>query len=533
MNKEVKLLLLALVITSWAKAGLGSTWTLWFVDCAVLFGFMATLAKYPGERMSLCRNLIPILCLAICCSISFLNPSYKVLTPKEWHDLEVDEYFSKELNVEKTDALRNGFRNIISVQEKDPNLSLALFFDMKNRYYARFGSTQSACTKLLKLYEDKIKSPTAEFFPSSPTLTKSNMFSCMHFILQIMFGVIMFFSVRTRREIRICTFIIAINAGLLALIGIIQKIHYVPHDNLKEIFGIWDTPEPRYFYSSFTYKNHWSCFAIVSLFLSIAILRYQINHSSQKLIHNKKVLILFIIILCIIISIPHSGSRSGFVILILGLSILACKTLINFKRSQTKIKPVLWVPFLIVVISILTFSFLLNRDTTKEMKSNTLSQIDDLSNKKMPLRILLWQDLVDQIESKTTWGYGFNSYRAVNPIFQSDQVRNIRSIGLEYAHHKYTPLVGHGHNDFLEYISEFGVWLFLLLFIYPLIAMSKMFRSPSIFSKIGLLGCIAFLCFSLVDFPSRTPACLLLYASALALGCKYAHLSASNTASKI
>jgi O-antigen ligase len=533
MNREAQFLLFALVITSWAKAGFASSWNLWFIDGAVLFCILATFLKYPNDRMSLCQNLMPVLCLAVCCSISFLNPSYKVLTPKEWYDLNIDDYFSHEPNLEKTNALRNGFRNIISIQQTDPNLSIALFFDLKNNYYDNFGSSQSPCTRLLSLYESKIKRPNVEFLPSSPTLTKSNIFSCGHFLFQIMFGIVMYFSVRTRKEIRICIYVVAINAGLLALIGIIQKINYVPHDNLKEIFGIWDTPEPRYFYSSFTYKNHWSCFAIVSLFLTIAVLHYQIKHARRKLTHDVKSFVLLGIIVCIIISIPHSGSRSGFLVLIFGFVVLAFNKLLHLMRSKSKIKPTFLVLFSIVVFAVFSFSFSLNRETTKEMKTNTSTQLNELSNNNMPLRLLLWQDLLNQIKSKTTWGHGFDSYRAVNPIFQSYQVRKMRSIGLEHAHQKYTPLVGHGHNDILELISEFGVWMFLILFIYPLIAFTRILRGPSIFPKFGLLSFLAYLCFSFVDFPSRTPACLLLCASTLALCCKYAHLSMSNSVTKI
>ena len=34
-----------------------------------------------------------------------------------------------------------------------------------------------------------------------------------------------------------------INSGLLAIVGLWQKLNYIPSDNLLEILGIWDTPE--------------------------------------------------------------------------------------------------------------------------------------------------------------------------------------------------------------------------------------------------------------------------------------------------
>ncbi len=201
-------------------------------------------------------------------------------------------------------------------------------------------------------------------------------------------------------------------------------------------------------------------------------------------------------------------------------------------RSKTKFKPTFIALFSIVFFAILAFSFSLNRETTKEMKTNTLSQLNELSNNNLPLRVLLWQDLLSQIQSNTSWGHGFDSYRAVNPIFQSYPVRKMRSIGLADAHQKYTPLVGHGHNDILEFISEFGVWMVLILFIYPLFTTCKILRGHSILPKIGLLACTIYFCFSLLDFPSRTPACLLLFTSTLAVCCKYERLSSSNSTSK-
>ena len=498
----------------------------------MLFCIFATVLKYPAERMSLWRNLIPILCLCFCCAISFLNPSYKVLTPKEWHDLNIDTYFSQEQNIEKTNMVRSGFRNIISIQETDPQLALALFFDLKNNYQDNFDSYPSPCTKLLDLYECNIKRSNIELLPSSTTMSKSIAFSFVYFVFQIIFGIAMYFSLRTRKEIRQCIYVIAINAGLLAIIGIIQKINYVPHDHLKEIFGIWDTPEPRYFYSSFTYKNHWSCFAIVSLFLTLAILHYQLNHAKQKLTHDFKTFVLLGIVFCIIISIPHSGSRSGILILASGFVLLAFVKILNLLRSKTKVNSTFLFFSTFAICCILAFSFSLNRETTKEMQVNTLTQLDVLSDGKLPMRLLLWQDLLNQIKKKTAWGHGFDSYRAVNPIFQSYQVRKMRSSGLKHAHHKYTPLVGHGHNDILELISEFGIWMFLILCIYPLIAFSRILHCPSSFPKFCLLAFLAYLCFSLIDFPSRTPACLLICVTSLALSIRYAQLSTSHSVSK-
>ena len=52
----------------------------------------------------------------------------------------------------------------------------------------------------------------------------------------------------------------------------LSKINYEFSEDAVEILGIWDAPEPRYYFSTFTYKNHWSAFAIMSFFVGCSLL---------------------------------------------------------------------------------------------------------------------------------------------------------------------------------------------------------------------------------------------------------------------
>tara|TARA_Y100001934_G_scaffold136764_1_gene165094 strand:- start:629 stop:1156 length:528 start_codon:yes stop_codon:yes gene_type:complete len=167
----------------------------------------------------------------------------------------------------------------------------------------------------------------------------------------------------------------------------------------------------------------------------------------------------------------------------------------------------------------------MSRTTSQEMLNNTLSQYHDFKAGKSPLRFSLWKDLIRQIRHTPVWGSGFDSYRAINPLYQSKEIRTQRSYGLEFAHHNYTPLVGHGHCDVLEYASEFGIPLVIIFFLYPLLCLRTTLKCPSEFPIILLIGCLSFLLFSLVDFPSRTPVCLLLCGALLGASAKYAELT--------
>ena len=61
------------------------------------------------------------------------------------------------------------------------------------------------------------------------------------------------------------------------------------------------------------------------------------------------------------------------------------------------------------------------------MISNSKEQIKSISSGKLPLRILLWKDISKQIINNPFFGYGFNSYKSINPIYQSLEVRELEA----------------------------------------------------------------------------------------------------------
>jgi hypothetical protein len=123
---------------------------------------------------------------------------------------------------------------------------------------------------------------------------------------------------------------------------------------------------------------------------------------------------------------------------------------------------------------------------------------------------------------KPSFGHGFNSYPSINPLFQSNYVRDARSVGLEAAHNPYIPLVAHAHNDWIEWWCEWGLLGMLILFI-PLlvVAISVLLGNFSLNSKLLMAGVVMILLYSFIDFPTRTPACLILFCFtfAVALTC--------------
>ena len=102
----------------------------------------------------------------------------------------------------------------------------------------------------------------------------------------------------------------------------------------------------------------------------------------------------------------------------------------------------------------------------------------------------------------------------------------MRQVGLEAAHSDYTPLINHGHNDLLEFFSEFG-WFGFILSVLPmtLILLRGILFSQSYLARSILLGSLCYLAYSVIDFPQRTPACLLTMLGVSALALKYSEVS--------
>ena len=525
MNKTLLYLLTCiLLLVSWAKAGLAGDWILFTVDATVTISFIFLLVRNKTLSHSLV-SFIPIALVIIQFLISYHNPTYKVPNNKDWAELGIENSLAQETNIEKIVMVSESFKNIMVLSKTNPSLSHTVFFDFKNRYHDKFPNSITASAELITDYENLI---TLSPYPLLPTLTisdKSTYVQFLHKICQLTMGLIFFYLCNKRIIIRRILLIFSLNTGLLAIVGIWQKLNYIPSETVLEILGIWDAPEPRYYFSTFTYKNHWCAFALINIYITTALLIHKWRKYGNQSLRMFQPYLLFVSLSFTIISIPLSGSRSGSLLLVFSFFIIILFVLrfSNIKR----LKSLILLSCCCTAFIFLLFIFMnkLHKDSQSEMLTNFKTQINDLKYGKLPLRILLWRDLCGQISHKPLLGYGFNSYSVVNPIYQSSEVRAMRSIVLSNAHHQFTPLVKYGHNDWLEKISEFGLVGFLISFPYLLIIIFIFIKSTSKTSKILIISVLVFLTYSVVDFPSQTPICLLLFSSVIGLSAKYSFLT--------
>lgn len=501
----------------WLNAGLAGEWLSRLFAIIVFVLFVKTIFVNRKEMKSIWCIFLPIIYLLLLFLISSFNINFQKLDELKWKSLDLENAIVKETDPEKIEMINNHFRNIYLMEKQDPELAIAIFFNLKNLYLKTFGNNPTPALSTISKYENLITRNTSHFIPSSIIASHSIIPDYLYIIFSILFFYICYLSFHNKKSIRRLLMTLFISSGILASVGIYQKYNYAPINNTPEIFGIWNAPEPRYFFSSFTYKNHWSCFAVISLSVGFAFLLRNIHINNDYFLRSK--IIPFVSLICFILftSIVYSASRSGVIISVLFILILF--PYIKIVKSK--------VFFVIIFLSFSIFfiSFKDNKSIA-EMNNNTKQQIEQLKLGGLPLRLHLWHDLYQQISLKTFWGYGMNSYRSINPIHQSNEVLKMRSIGLQYAHESYTPLIGHGHNDWLELFSEIG-WIGFTFVLLPalLLILREIISSQSIFAKSLFLGCFAYCLFSIVDFPIRTPACFVTFCGIFGVALKYSKLS--------
>ena len=522
-----------LVVISWGKAGLLSPWGEWFIATVVLTGVIGVLLLRSSEGGSFVFPWKPLapFALFVCLVVtSLFNPTHH--RPDEISfDLEAFEEAARH-EPALVPLVGDEFSDIQALARTDPGRAIALFYRFRMDFQQKFGLVDSRFGSFIERYEKNLKLGHSRWLPSCVTADATTWKKCYPVALLALQAVMLWHFLKSRRLIRRLLLTIVVNGLLLAVAGTLQKLSYDPGDNIKEIWGLWDAPEPRYYFASFTYKNHWSAFSLLCLGVATGLAWREIHRKGSMAWRKSMLPCCVTAAVLIAITIPLSGSRSGTFFLVIFLICLAFASgwsaTGGFSRPLKRLVAFGGAVFacILVASSILWFGAGLHRETKSEAIGNTLQQWESLQKGSMPMRYYLWKDTWTMFLDKPVFGHGLGSFRALHPLYQSQEYKKQREFGLEYAHRRLKPLTEHSHNDWFQYLAETGIVGVTLLVIVPALGMwqhRRLWRTPMIWS---LLGCLLLATYSFVDFPSRTPACLVLFVTTFALTLKYAALDA-------
>jgi O-antigen ligase len=281
----------------------------------------------------------------------------------------------------------------------------------------------------------------------------------------------------------------------------------------EKIVALLEITDKRNYFSSFAYKNHWAAFCILCITHGFAILLS--NYKRRENLNKKNILLNISLFSTILLTFFLIDTRSSFLVLLL---LVVCVFSLFLRRKNI---------FIVLGILFITFLLIIKTDLYKSnVFKHTYSQFEHFKNGSLPLRLLLWSDCLNQISDKTFFGYGTNSYKVLNPIFQSQETVSSRYSVTENAHHVFTPVIETAHSDFLQSLIEYGFVAYVLV-IFPLCfyLLHLFITSKSYYIRTLCIGCLMHLVYSIIDLPNKSLAIYMLFIFTLVIIISYSRVS--------
>ena len=352
-----------------------------------------------------------------------------------------------------------------------------------------------------------------EWMPASALAPESRTKVLSLGMLLAVTGPCTFFLFERRQTIRILLWLVVANIVVLAICGLFVKLT----GNTK-ILGKFEPADARYFFSTFTYKNHGGAYCLIALGAMGALASHDLQTRTDRWARSRRSVLPILVLASVLvgITVPLSGSRSCtilyglFLIFFLGKLLSRMMTTPKGFGKGTNVL-LSGATALTVGIGVLALSLFLHTETREEMQRTTARQFENMKQGKIETRFYISRDTLKMYREKPVWGWGLGTYRFI--INDPD-----RFLGDE---HEYSYV--YAHNDWLHYMAEIGIIGFGLL-VALLISPFILYKAQGLLNPVSswLWGTVFLLwSYSFVEFPCRTPAVSTLLTVIIALGTKY------------
>ncbi len=311
--------------------------------------------------------------------------------------------------------------------------------------------------------------------------------------------------------------ILALNAGFISLVGLIQSA--LGNQTIPGVFATADEGQGLY-YATFLYKNHAAAFLNLGLAACLAAYFNFTNYRARNPSNPSPVFaILGLVILAAVI---FSKSRFGFLGSLGILAIFLSLALAGIHRSGISKR---WLAAGVGVASLLALAggfYLLKSPETAHLETLNRDITEDFSFKQ---RKSGYQSGWAMFAEKPILGWGAGNFRHGYRRFQDLETEREEIVHPWMARRNQNFFWEHMHNDYLESLIELGVVGTALLFSIPayffrIILKSKRWKDPVILMLLAGLGSTAG--HALVDFPFRNLAVLVTWFSLLAITARLA-----------
>ncbi len=314
----------------------------------------------------------------------------------------------------------------------------------------------------------------------------STRFALIQLLIYLVFFAAALVFINSRKRLQILIAGIIIFASLMAFFGILQYLA-----KLEAIYGLRLSGQAIPF-ASFINQHHFAAFMEMSIGLTVALL-------FGKAVKKDKNLLLIISAVIMGIAVILTGSRGGFLSLLGVLAFIITANLLGKKEGERssgfRRNFALIGGGVALVLVLFGAVFLLGGDQSLLRGTGLQNASGDLSSG----RTHFWQTALKIFFDYPIFGVGLNAFGTAFP---------------NYDTWNGTLRVEQAHNDYLQMLTEAGIFGFLcvagfifLLFKKTLRTLSKttdVFRRHAAIGAIA--GCFGILLHSFFDFPLRTPS---------------------------
>lgn len=305
----------------------------------------------------------------------------------------------------------------------------------------------------------------------------------------------------------------AINSAILAILGIITPL--LGNKYLSWLTSIFILPPYSRFsfsnsgyFSTFGYANHAASFFLLHLGLTCGLFfYYYIDRKQHRRITLKTGILLMIILLQFyVLHRCHSSYGMIFSWMIMALFVFYSLYLVILKNHKKRIKSrfIVTVVILILAASLFGVYFMARGDILSEL--STIKKPVKYSKEQSAEKLWYMSAALDIWRHSPIFGIGGGSYSEYLRYYErpnSNQDKYIKT---------HEPGKANVHNDFIQYLCEFGiVGIGLLIATFVLLA-AKIIKNKAWkqgFVLFGLLGMSGVLIQSMIDVPFRNPSVII------------------------
>lgn len=305
--------------------------------------------------------------------------------------------------------------------------------------------------------------------------------------------------VTRRRTLQLLLTVLIVNAGLLAVFGIAQRAL-----GADKMFWIWPQPG-NYFVSTFIYKNHAGAYFNLMLSLCAAMAYWHFSRASRRFDKSNPGGVFAFVGILVAMLVIFSYSRTATLLCLPYLAVLLISFLVKQIWGNQEERSIFVTLTLAVVL--VTFLWLGLKQLRVEKVIDRIDQIMKGDHQvSVAGRQEAAQATIELIQRDWLWGGGAGSFRFMFPLMQQYHPPIWRGPNGKRIYFE------HAHNDYLEYVAEFGLWggimaLAALVVLAAGLLRIEAQRKPMQLLLLGGLALVAI--HSVVDFNAHNPAILL------------------------